>query len=158
MYQQEILVIATSTVHMVHYNFRHSENIYLCRRKYLQFTSLSFLPSMFSAFQIQSLGFYSWFWRENAAHLLKPKAFKCTWVELGFSFSSACGGRLRERDLEKLEARIGRAKQSHYIEVAQGAVFMEQKMRFGLILGWLAILKKKLGRFWTTFVVRGNFF
>ena len=70
-----------------------------------------FLPSMFSAFQIQSLGFYGWFWRENAAHLLKPKAFKCTWVELGFSFSSACGGRLRERDLEKkLEARIGRAK------------------------------------------------
>ena len=44
-----------------------------------------FLPSMFSAFQIQSLGFYGWFWRENAAHLLKPKAFKCTWVELGFS-------------------------------------------------------------------------
>ena len=32
---------------------------------------------------------------------------------------------------------------SHYIEVAQGAILMEQNMRFGLILGWLAILKKK---------------
>ena len=32
--------------------------------------------------------------------------------------------------------------QSHYIEVAQGDIFMEQKMRFGLVLGRLAILKK----------------
>ena len=32
--------------------------------------------------------------------------------------------------------------QSHYIEVAQGAIFMEQKLRFGLDLGRLAILKK----------------
>ena len=31
--------------------------------------------------------------------------------------------------------------QSHYIEVAQGAIFMEQNMRFGL----LEILKKKIG-------------
>ena len=53
---------------------------------------------------------------------------------------------MRERDLEKLEARIGRAKQSHYIEVMQGAIFMEHNMRFGLILGRLAVLKKKLGR------------
>ena len=37
--------------------------------------------------------------------------------------------------------------QSHYIEVAQGTIFMEQNMRFGLILGRLAIMKKKvLGR------------
>ena len=28
---------------------------------------------------------------------------------------------------------------SHYIEVVQGAIFMEQNMRFGLILGRLAI-------------------
>jgi hypothetical protein len=35
--------------------------------------------------------------------------------------------------------------QSHGIEVAQGDIFMEQKMRFGLVLGQLAILKKKLG-------------
>ena len=34
--------------------------------------------------------------------------------------------------------------QSHYIEVAQGNIFMEQKMRFGLVLDQLAILKKKL--------------
>ena len=27
----------------------------------------------------------------------------------------------------------------------QGEIFMEQKMRFGLILGWLAILKKRMG-------------
>ena len=33
--------------------------------------------------------------------------------------------------------------QSHYIEVAQGTIFMEQNMRFGLILGRLAIMKKK---------------
>ena len=33
--------------------------------------------------------------------------------------------------------------QSHYIEVAQGDIFMEQKMRFGLVVGQLAILKKK---------------
>jgi hypothetical protein len=37
------------------------------------------------------------------------------------------------------------SKQSHYIEVTQGGIFMEQKMRFGLVLGRLAILKKKLG-------------
>jgi hypothetical protein len=33
-------------------------------------------------------------------------------------------------------------EQSHYIEVAQGAIFMEQNMRFGLIFGRLGILKK----------------
>ena len=38
-----------------------------------------------------------------------------------------------------------------YIEVAKGAIFMEQNMRFGLILGLLAILKKNLGRLWATF-------
>ena len=31
---------------------------------------------------------------------------------------------------------------SRYIEVVQGDIFMEQKMRFGLVLGRLAILKK----------------
>ena len=31
------------------------------------------------------------------------------------------------------------------IEVAQGAIFMEQNIRFGLVLGRLAILKKKIG-------------
>ena len=35
--------------------------------------------------------------------------------------------------------------QSHYIEVMQGDIFMEQKMTYGLVLGRLAILKKKLG-------------
>ena len=30
----------------------------------------------------------------------------------------------------------------HYIEVAKGAIFMEQNMRCGLICGRLAILKK----------------
>ena len=33
---------------------------------------------------------------------------------------------------------------SHYIEVARGAIFMGKKRRFGLILGQLAILKKKV--------------
>ena len=41
--------------------------------------------------------------------------------------------------------------QSHYIEVAQGAIFMEQNMRFGLILGRLAMLKKNLGPIMTNF-------
>ena len=47
-------------------------------------------------------------------------------------------------------------QQGHYIEVAQGAIFMEQSMRFGLILGRLAILKKKsfgpiMSNFWGGF-------
>ena len=33
-------------------------------------------------------------------------------------------------------------EQNHYIEVTQGDIFMEQKMRFVLVLGRLAILKK----------------
>ena len=33
-------------------------------------------------------------------------------------------------------------RQSHYTEVAQGDIIREQKMRSGLVLGWLAILKK----------------
>ena len=32
--------------------------------------------------------------------------------------------------------------QSHHIEVLQGAIFMKQNMKLGLILGRLAILKK----------------
>ena len=36
-------------------------------------------------------------------------------------------------------------KQSHYIKVTQGAIFIEQNMTFGMILGRLASLKKKLG-------------
>ena len=34
------------------------------------------------------------------------------------------------------------ASQSHCIEVAQGDIFMEKKIRFGLVLGRLAVLKK----------------
>ena len=40
--------------------------------------------------------------------------------------------------------------QSHRIE-GIGAIFMEQNMRFGLILGRLAILKKKLGPIMSNF-------
>ena len=36
--------------------------------------------------------------------------------------------------------------QIHRIEVTQGDIFMEQKRRFGLVLGRLAILKKNWGR------------
>ena len=39
----------------------------------------------------------------------------------------------------------GAKYQSHYIEVTQEDIFMEQNMRFGLILGRLAILKKNGG-------------
>ena len=48
------------------------------------------------------------------------------------------------------------AGQSHYIKVALGDIFMEQKMRFGLVLGRLAVLKQKLGWLWATFE-GGNF-
>ena len=41
--------------------------------------------------------------------------------------------------------------QSHYTEVAQGPIFMEQNMRFGLILSQLAILKKKIGPIMSNF-------
>ena len=42
--------------------------------------------------------------------------------------------------------KLQRFKSLHYyIEVAQGAIFMEQNMKFGLILGRLAIMKKKIG-------------
>jgi len=41
--------------------------------------------------------------------------------------------------------------QSRYIEVAQGDIFMEQKMRFGLVLGQLAVLEKKLGLIMSNF-------
>ena len=40
--------------------------------------------------------------------------------------------------------------QSHYIEVLQGAIFVKQNMKFGLILGWLAVLKKQLGQLTAT--------
>ena len=42
-------------------------------------------------------------------------------------------------------------KQSDYIEVAQGDIFMEQKMWFGLVLGSFAILKKVLGPIMSNF-------
>ena len=47
----------------------------------------------------------------------------------------------------------GASIQSHYIEVAQGAIFMEQNMRFELILDWLVICtgKKVFGRLLATF-------
>ena len=48
--------------------------------------------------------------------------------------------------------KIMRFQQSHYIEFAQGDIFMEQKMWFGLVLGRMAILKKNIwGRLWATF-------
>ena len=31
-------------------------------------------------------------------------------------------------------------KQSHYIEVPKGAIYMGQNMRFGLVLGWLVVV------------------
>ena len=38
-----------------------------------------------------------------------------------------------------------------YIEVAEGDIFMEHKMRFGLVLGRLAILKKNWGLIMSNF-------
>ena len=45
-------------------------------------------------------------------------------------------------DLFPLSIFLPTPNQSHYIEVAQGDIFMEQKMRFGLVLGRSAVLKK----------------
>jgi hypothetical protein len=41
--------------------------------------------------------------------------------------------------------------QSDYVEVAKRAIFVEQNMRFGLILGQLAILKNKFGPIMSNF-------
>ena len=59
-----------------------------------------------------------------------------------YGFSAVAAG-----GLTGMAAFKGNNNQSHnmYIEVAQGDIFMEQKMRFGLVLGQLAILKKKIG-------------
>jgi hypothetical protein len=43
------------------------------------------------------------------------------------------------------------------MEVAQGAIFMEQNMRFGLILGQLAILKKMRHKVPTYAIFEGVF-
>ena len=58
------------------------------------------------------------------------------------------------RKEKKLSAAT--ATQSHYIEVLQGAIFMEQNMRFELFLSWLEILKKNGGVKYATF--EGVFF
>ena len=55
------------------------------------------------------------------------------------------------------------SEQSHYLEVANGAILMEQNMRFELILDWLVIMKKKkmriMSNFWGFFsFFGGNFF
>ena len=39
---------------------------------------------------------------------------------------------------------MGCGVQSHYIEFVHGPIFMEKNVIFGLILGWLEILKQKL--------------
>ena len=41
--------------------------------------------------------------------------------------------------------------QIHHMEVAQGAIFIEQNMRFGLDLGRFAILKKNWGTIMSNF-------
>ena len=49
---------------------------------------------------------------------------------------------------------INPLKKNHYTYVAQWAIFMDQKLRFGLVLGLLAILKKKwsiMSNFWRRF-------
>ena len=41
--------------------------------------------------------------------------------------------------------------QSHYTKVVRRAIIMEQKLRFRLVLGRLAIMKKKLGKIMSNF-------
>ena len=52
----------------------------------------------------------------------------------------AYGFRVRNRQQTAAAASCG--NQSHYIKVAQGAIFLVQKVKFGLVLGRLAVLKK----------------
>ena len=47
-------------------------------------------------------------------------------------------GRLVEPKTQSFNDKV----QSHYIIVAKGEIFIEKNMRFELVLGWLAILKK----------------
>ena len=56
-----------------------------------------------------------------------------------------CRSQLTNKNTGKLATTIS-LNQSHYIGVAQGDILMEQKMRFGLVLGWLAIMKINWGR------------
>ena len=55
------------------------------------------------------------------------------------------------RDRKFMNINCSYCSQSQYIEVAQGNFFMKLKMRFGLVLFWLTILKKNGGRLWVTF-------
>ena len=54
------------------------------------------------------------------------------------------------RDSSIFESKVGHSDyihlQIHYIEVVQGDIFMEEIMRFGLVLGQLAIPKKNWGQ------------
>ena len=64
------------------------------------------------------------------------------------------------RDSSIFESKVGHSAfihiQIHHIEVAQGNIFMEQIIRFGLVLGQLALMKKNWGRLGATF--ENNFF
>ena len=51
----------------------------------------------------------------------------------------------------KLQWGVFHQRQSHYREVERWEIYMEQKLRFGLDLGQLALLKKNLGRLWAVF-------
>ena len=54
--------------------------------------------------------------------------------------------------MQKIGTKSG-SSQSHYREVPRWNIPMEQKFRFGLDFGRLALLKKKMGRLWPTFEV-----
>jgi hypothetical protein len=63
-------------------------------------------------------------------------------LSLSFSYNIPNIAKLASRFYE-IEPLCMFCTQSHYIEVAHGDLFKEQKMRFGLVLGRLAILKKR---------------
>ena len=68
-----------------------------------------------------------------------PSMRKCSnmlGLDICCSITFLVGLRLKKAGLR------GGCYQSHYIEVVEGVIFMQQKMKFGLILGWLAVLKK----------------
>ena len=66
----------------------------------------------------------------------------------------AYGFRVRNRQQTAAAASCG--NQSQYIEVAQGAIFMEQNMIFGMILG--PIISNIWGQFFYVFVGKKNYF
>ena len=72
----------------------------------------------------------------------------CFWDFLTFTATAQYSAQTRRVGAQSFNSACNamQSKQSHYIQVAQGKKFREHKIKFGLVLGRLAILKKS--NFW----------